>query len=127
MRSQYFFSSPSPDLAIMKNRSIAQPLIAQAIGKKTEIVVTVILTSSAWSAVAAKTVEVLSIEKQELSITPNQSLLSDMLQNAKRDIGKIDRELRAAYPRLPESERNTEQSRFENVTAAAAKPRGTTI
>jgi hypothetical protein len=48
-----------------------------------------------------------------------------MILNAIRDIGKIDREIRNAHPKLPAPTPKTDQSRFEKAIAAAAKPRAT--
>ncbi len=58
---------------------------------------------------------------------PAMPSAADMLQNAKRDIGKIDRELRKAYPRLPEAVPDSVQSKLEKGIAAAAKSQTTTI
>lgn len=46
-----------------------------------------------------------------------------MILNAKRDIGKIDREIRNAFPQLPAPTFNTDQSKLGKAIAAAAKSR----
>lgn len=46
----------------------------------------------------------------------------NLLSNAKRDIGKIDRDLRKTYPKLLEAAPDSAQSRLEKGIAAAAKP-----
>lgn len=47
---------------------------------------------------------------------------ANLLSNAKRDIGKIDRDLRKAYPKLLEAAPDSAQARLEKGIAAAAKP-----
>ncbi|HWW05944.1 hypothetical protein [Collimonas sp.] len=44
-----------------------------------------------------------------------------MILNAKRDVGKIDRDLRKAFPKLPETAPDTAQSRMAKGIAAAGK------
>lgn len=62
-------------------------------------------------------------EKIPTSIAPPTAIPSadDMILNAKRDIGKINRELRNAFPKLPPATVDTAQSRLEKGIAAAAK------
>jgi hypothetical protein len=67
-----------------------------------------------------------SIEKKEqapVASPPNGELLS----NAKRDIGKIDRDLRKTFPKLLEAAPDSAQSRLEKGIAAAAKPNTTSM
>lgn len=62
-------------------------------------------------------------EKKDLPIA--NTLAESTIFNAKRDIGKIDRDLRKDFPKLPQAAPNSMQSRLEKGIAAAAKPGAT--
>lgn len=70
----------------------------------------------------------LDVEKKDASSSAESDAkrVDTMILNAKRDIGKIDQELRKAYPTLSNPTPDTAQSRFEKALAAAAKPRSLT-
>ena len=67
-----------------------------------------------------------SIEKKEQAPAPSPPY-GDLLSNAKRDIGKIDRDLRKAFPKLLEAAPDSAQARLEKGIAAAAKPTSTSM
>lgn len=69
----------------------------------------------------------LSTVIDEKNDAPPVSTSSSTIFNAKRDIAKIDRELRKDFPKLPEAAPNSTQSRLEKGIAAAAKPQATTM
>ncbi len=60
-------------------------------------------------------------EKKEAPPVPGPTAV-DILSNAKRDIGKIDRDLRKSFPKLLEAAPDSMQSRLEKGIAAAGKP-----
>jgi hypothetical protein len=55
------------------------------------------------------------------SVPPAVPGAGELVQNAKRDVGKIDRELRKAHPQLPQTVYDSVQSKLANGIAAAAK------
>lgn len=64
------------------------------------------------------------IKKEEppSSPAPNPLRMDDIIQNAKRDIGKIDKELRRSFPSSMQLPPTSTQSRLEKGIAAAGKP-----
>jgi hypothetical protein len=70
-----------------------------------------------------------SAEKKEEPAAPPAPTVTaeDMITNARRSAGKIDRDLRKASPKLLEAAPDSIQSKLEKSIAVAAKPRSTTM
>lgn len=53
---------------------------------------------------------------------PSLPSAGEMIRNATRDIGRLDKEMRKSYPSLPQSPPKTVQSQLEKGIAAAGRP-----
>lgn len=106
----------------------AMPLTSQARAVKKPSTATSIGTPSSITVAPTENAVAPDVEKKDATSTAESDAMrvDNMILNAKRDIGKIDRELRKAYPTLSNPTSDTAQSRFEKALAAAAKPRSLT-
>lgn len=68
-----------------------------------------------------------AMEEPPPSPAPGPLRMDDIIQNAKRDIGKIDKELRKSHPSFMPMPPTSTQSRLEKGIAAAGKPVSRTL
>lgn len=66
-------------------------------------------------------------EEPPPSPAPGSLRMDEIIQNAKRDIGKIDKELRRSFPSSTQMPPASTQSRLEKGIAAAGKPAAQTL
>ncbi|NMM27784.1 MAG: hypothetical protein HHJ12_10990 [Glaciimonas sp.] len=112
--------------ASVKIQALEMPQTSQLQAVKNQSTATSGAPTRSITVVPENTVAPVAEKRDSSSATETEAIHVDsMILNAKRDIGKIDRDLRKAFPSLSEPTPNTAQSKFEKALAAAAKPRST--
>ena len=116
------FQPPQPEPLALKNQAQAKPAAPQSETVKKKAPPADITQSQAPPASVAPAAPAIEPKDEPAASAPLRIAPSELIQNAIRDVGKIDQDLRKGSRKLLELAPVTTQSKLEKGIAAAGRP-----